>query len=81
MCSSMFKTPKAPEAPKVMPAPDPAPTPTAEEPAVQSTEDTRKSRLKKMRSGLASTIKTKPSGLVGSLYDSGSSAGKSMLGA
>ena len=80
MCMS---TPKAPEAPKAVPPPQPAPVPTPEEVAPSSRESNRVARLRRLRSGLASTIKTSTQGVLeggGSLYDSGA-GGKTKLGA
>jgi pyruvate/2-oxoglutarate dehydrogenase complex dihydrolipoamide acyltransferase (E2) component len=78
MCVS---TPKAPEAPKAVAPPAPAPTPEAEEVSVSSAEDTRREKLRRLRSGLASTIKTSAQGVLGtsgSMYDQ--SQGKTKLG-
>ena len=79
MCIS---TPKAPEAPKASPPPAPAPVPVPEEVAPQSAESSRTSRLKRLRAGLASTIKTSPKGVLGTGEDLYSSmGGKTQLGA
>lgn len=78
MCLS---TPKAPEAPKAIAPPAPSPRPSAEETAPQSAESSRRNRLRRLRSGLASTIKTSAQGILntGSLY--ASATGKTKLGA
>lgn len=79
MCSSVFSTPKV-ETPKVT-EPDPVPTVTEEEVSTESNEQSRRSRLNRMRAGIASTIKTSSRGITGTgadLYNS--SGGKKTLG-
>lgn len=63
--SSPFSKSKE-ETPIVTPTPTASPTPTIQpsEVSAQSAEQARRSRIQKLRSGLASTIKTGPQGLV-----------------
>lgn len=58
-----------PEAPPATPVPDPAPTPTPSDVSPQITQQERLAKLKKMRFGLASTIKTSPKGITGAGAD------------
>lgn len=62
---------KQPEIPALEPIPTPAPSPTVTPSVVsaQSAEAVRKNRLKSIRTGLASTIKTSPMGVTGSGSD------------
>ena len=81
MCMSSPSMPET-KAPAVTPAPTPAPLPSAEPTAstsgaVVQTDDERKKRLKAMRQGLASTIKTSPLGIIGTGEQT---AGKTTLG-
>lgn len=61
MCMS---TPKM-EAPPVIAPPSPAPTPTPTDVNPVATANDRASRLRQFQYGLASTIKTSPSGITG----------------
>jgi hypothetical protein len=71
-----------PKAPAVTPAPAPSPIPAPSESSPQGVDAERRSRLKKLRHGLMSTIKTSPRGLTGEGAElSGMSAGKAKLGA
>ena len=58
-----FSSPKAPSAPTPTPPPPPAPIPTPDETSPQSAEENRRSRLDRLRAGLASTIRTSPTGV------------------
>lgn len=80
MCSSMFSTPKV-ETPKVT-EPDPVPTVTEEQVSTESNEQSRRSRINRLRAGLASTIKTSARGITGTGAELYSSSGrKTKLGA
>lgn len=81
MCGNPFKAPKM-DQPAPTPPPDPAPVPTPDETAPQSAEQSRRSRVNRLRAGIASTIKTSPRGVTGTgadLYPS-MGGGKTKLG-
>ncbi len=60
-----FGSPKAPSAPPPPPTPPPTPVITPSESSQQNAGDARKKQLDRLRYGLASTIKTKPTGVFG----------------
>lgn len=74
-----------PKTPAVQAAPEPSPAPviTPSESESMVSEAERKNRLKRLRAGLASTIKTSPKGVAGNEADlmSQSLTGKDKLGA
>ena len=85
MC--FFNKPKAPDPVVVTPPPNvsqpPAPTPTVQPSTVspQQQAETRRKKLARLRSGLASTIKTSARGITGSGADlSAPASGKQNLG-
>ncbi len=49
--------------PQVTAPPAPAPVPTASEPSVAGAQENRRQQLARLRYGLASTIKTSPTGV------------------
>ena len=65
------------------PAPSPTPTITPSESESMMSESERRNRLKRLRSGMASTIKTSPKGVTGEGTDlmGPSLLGKDKLGA
>lgn len=69
--------PKAQELPPT-PAPTPMPLPTSS--ASVSTEGQRAERIKRLKAGMLSTIKTSPSGVVGAGSDLNQGQGSKTLG-
>jgi hypothetical protein len=74
MCGGKQKTPELP----ATPAPTPIPTPTTTEPVVS--EDQRANKIRNLKMGIASTIKTSPGGVSGTGSDLSTSQGKKTLG-
>lgn len=71
MCFSKPKTPSVP------PTPSPAPIPTPVETSPMAAEDVRRQRIKQLRAGFASTIKTSP---VGGVFQENKAQLKTKLG-
>ena len=70
-----------PKMPSPPPPPAPAPVPVPAEASSASTEEARRKRLERLRSGLAGTIKTSARGIVGAGAELKPTAtGKSVLG-
>jgi hypothetical protein len=82
MClPGLFSKPKTPEMPAVAPAPAPTPTPTPSEVSPQMSDEARRKRLERLRSGFASTIKTGARGITGAGAElSPTGSGKTKLG-
>jgi len=71
-------SPKTPELPPT-PAPSPVPMPANVEPV--TTESQRAQRVKRLRQGILSTIRTTPAGVIGTGSDLNQGEGKKTLGA